>query len=66
MRGGWYRHDTAEAAAQGLLSPPAQPQTSSAEAQTSPAASRTSPAAPQTSPAARDAGGGSSASSPGS
>jgi len=52
MRGGWYRHDIAEAAAQGLLSPPAQPQPS--------------PAASSTSPAARDAGGGSPASSPGS
>ena len=44
MRGGWYRHDIAEAAAEARLSPPAQPQTS--------------PAAPQTSPAVRDAGGG--------
>jgi phosphoribosylamine--glycine ligase len=51
MRGGWYRHDIAEAAAQGRLSQPAQPQTS--------------PPAPQTSSAARDAGG-PPASSPGS
>ncbi|HSS87843.1 MAG TPA: phosphoribosylamine--glycine ligase [Streptosporangiaceae bacterium] len=79
MRGSWYRHDIAEAAAQGLLPPPAQPRTSAAEAQTSPTASRTSSAAPQTSPAAsqtspaasqtshaaRDAGDGSPASSPG-
>jgi hypothetical protein len=77
MRGGWYRHDIAEAAAQGRLSSlasqtsPAEPQTSLAEPQTSPAASRpsrgasqTSPAAPQTFPTARDAGG-SQASSPG-
>jgi hypothetical protein len=51
MRGGWYRHDIAEAAAHGLPSPPA-PQTS--------------PAASQTSPAVRDAAGGPAASSPGS
>jgi len=50
MRGGWYRHDIAKAAAQGLPSPPA---------------SQTSPSASPTSPAARDAGGGSPASSPG-
>jgi phosphoribosylamine---glycine ligase len=51
MRGGWYRHDIAEAASKGLPSPPGQPQTSLA--------------APQASPAVRDAGG-SPASSPGS
>ena len=59
MRGGWYRHDIAEAASHGRLSPPGQPQTS-------PAASQTSPATPPRSPAVRDAGGGPPASSPGS
>jgi phosphoribosylamine--glycine ligase len=58
MRGGWYRHDIAEAAAQGMPTPPARPQTSLAEPHPSPAAS-------QPSPAVRDAGGGSPASSPG-
>jgi phosphoribosylamine--glycine ligase len=57
MRGGWYRHDIAEAAAQGMPTPPAQPQTSLAEPRPSPAS--------QPSPAVRDAGGGSPASSPG-
>jgi hypothetical protein len=65
MRGGWYRHDIAEAAAHGLLSPPAsqtspaasqpslaEPQTSPPASQTSPAASQPSLAEPQTSPAA--------------
>jgi phosphoribosylamine--glycine ligase len=47
MRGGWYRHDIAEAAVQDRLPQPARPQ---------------SPAESQTSPAARDAGGGSPAS----
>jgi phosphoribosylamine---glycine ligase len=51
MRGGWYRHDIAEAATHGLPSPPA---------------SQTSPAGSQTSPAVRDAAGGPAASSPGS
>jgi phosphoribosylamine--glycine ligase len=59
MRGGWYRRDIAEVAAQGLPSPSARPQTS-------PPASQTSPAAPSASPAGRDAGGGAAASSPGS
>ena len=58
MRGGWYRHDIAEAAAHGLPSPLA--------SQTSPAASQTSPTASQTPHAVRDAGGGPAASSPGS
>jgi phosphoribosylamine--glycine ligase len=71
MRGGWYRHDIAEAAAQGLPSPaasqtsPTGPQTSPTGPQTSPPASQTSPSASPTSPAAHDAGGGSPASSPG-
>jgi len=51
MRGGWYRHDIAEAAAHGLPSP---------------LASQTSPTASQTPHAVRDAGGGPAASSPGS
>jgi phosphoribosylamine--glycine ligase len=52
MRGGWYRHDIAEAATQGLPSPPAQPRTSLAEPPTSSAASQTSPTAPPTSSSA--------------
>ena len=66
MRGGWYRHDIAEAATQGLPPPPTQLRTSPAEPQTSAAASQTSPATPPRSPAVRDAGGGPPASSPGS
>jgi phosphoribosylamine---glycine ligase len=55
MRGGWYRHDIAEAAAQGSPSPPARPQTSPAGPQTSSAAPPASPPASQTSPAASPA-----------
>ena len=72
MRGGWYRHDIAEAATRGLPppptqpAPPTQPRTSLAQPQTSSAASQTSPATPPRSPAVRDAGGGSPAASPGS
>ena len=72
MRGGWYRHDIAEAAAHGLPSPPGPSQTSSAAPATSspaprpfPAASQASPGTPPSSPAAGEPGG-PPASSPGS
>ena len=50
MRGGWYRHDIAEAAAQSRLSPPAHAQTPAAASQMSPPTPRTSPPTPRTSP----------------
>jgi phosphoribosylamine---glycine ligase len=65
MRGGWYRHDIAEAAAHApppspALAPPPPP-----ASRTSAADPRTSPAPPQTSPAVPHAGGGLPASPPG-
>jgi phosphoribosylamine--glycine ligase len=50
MRGGWYRHDIAQAAAQARLSPPAHAQTPAAASQMSPPTPRTSPPTPRTSP----------------
>jgi phosphoribosylamine--glycine ligase len=65
MRGGWYRHDIAQVATQGLPGPRGQPQPSLAASQPSPGASQTSSATSQASPASRDTGG-PPASSPGS